>query len=131
MPAEDMGKWRRERSTNFGPRKGDRQSSTIANIGELKIITLRFPPSPTFNTHTKSPTEAAINDYTDDKQRQSRRLKTYLLSVSIYISNTYQSSIKQATAQSSNYSCDKMMMRLAEWDISDLIAKFLQSSDEN
>jgi hypothetical protein len=33
-------------------------------------------------------------------------------------------------AQSNNYSYDKMMMRQAEWDISDLITKFFQSSDE-
>jgi hypothetical protein len=33
-------------------------------------------------------------------------------------------------AQIRSYSCDKMMMRQAEWDISDLITKFLQSSDE-
>jgi hypothetical protein len=33
-------------------------------------------------------------------------------------------------AQTRSYSCDKMMMRQAEWDISDLITKFLPSSDE-
>jgi hypothetical protein len=33
-------------------------------------------------------------------------------------------------AQIRSYSGDKMMMRQAEWDISDLITKFLQSSDE-
>jgi hypothetical protein len=36
----------------------------------------------------------------------------------------------QAMAQSRSYSCDKMMMRQAELDISDLITKFLWSSDE-
>jgi hypothetical protein len=34
-------------------------------------------------------------------------------------------------AQSRSYSYDKMMMRQAKWDISDLITTFLQSSNEN
>jgi hypothetical protein len=34
-------------------------------------------------------------------------------------------------AQSRSYSCDKIMMHRAEWDISDLIPKFLWFSDEN
>jgi hypothetical protein len=34
-------------------------------------------------------------------------------------------------AQSISYPCEKMMMRQAEWDISDLITKFFQSSNEN
>jgi hypothetical protein len=33
--------------------------------------------------------------------------------------------------QRRSYSCDKLMMCQAEWDISDLITKFLQSSNEN
>jgi hypothetical protein len=34
-------------------------------------------------------------------------------------------------AQSRSYSCDKLTMRQAEWDVLDLTTKFLQSSNEN
>jgi hypothetical protein len=34
-------------------------------------------------------------------------------------------------AQSRSYSCDKLAMRQAEWDVLDLITKFLKSSNEN
>jgi hypothetical protein len=48
-----------------------------------------------------------------------------------YIPNIYHSSGKQAIAQSRSYSCDTIMMRQAEWDVSNLISDFLQFSDEN
>jgi hypothetical protein len=56
---------------------------------------------------------------------------TYLLFISYYISNIYCSSNKQTITQSRSYSCDKLTMRHAEWDVLDLITKFLQSSNEN
>jgi hypothetical protein len=34
-------------------------------------------------------------------------------------------------AQSRSYSCDKLTMLQAEWDVLDLITKFLQSSNED
>jgi hypothetical protein len=48
-----------------------------------------------------------------------------------YITNIYYSSSRQTMAQSRSYSCDKLTMRQAEWDVLDLITKFLQSSNEN
>jgi hypothetical protein len=53
----------------------------------------------------------------------------YLSSICIHIIllifTIYHSSSKQAMTQNRSYSCDKMMMRQAELDISDLITKFL------
>jgi hypothetical protein len=47
------------------------------------------------------------------------------------ITNIYHSSSRQTMAQSGSYSCGQLAMRRTEWDVFDLITKFLQSSNEN
>jgi hypothetical protein len=60
-----------------------------------------------------------------------QHLSSIYIHIILLIFAIYHSSSKQAMAQSISYSCDKLTIRQAEWDISDLITKFLQSSNEN
>jgi hypothetical protein len=63
-----------------------------------------------------------------DKIKHLSIIYIYIL---VPIINIYYSSSKQIMAQSRSYSCHKLTMRHAEWDVLDLINKFLQSSNEN